>query len=143
MAEQGEDEIEQALSLIHRRATEYEGPRWREFQELARVSAPFEEESQADGASMPRQGQIKRRFHEALSLLMVLGFPMHRGTEASIRAELSEQLRGESQISKVQFVDDGKRISLTKHLPRRPTRSQLALQRALLRYLPYETEVDL
>lgn len=74
---------------------------------------------------------------------MVLGIPMHRGTEEAIRAELSDQLGGDARVASMKVADSGRKVPLTKHLPRRPTRSQLALQRALLPYLPDETEVDL
>lgn len=39
---QGENDLEQALHEIHRRACEYEGPLMHQFIELARISAPVE-----------------------------------------------------------------------------------------------------
>ncbi|MBL0730622.1 hypothetical protein [Piscinibacter sp. HJYY11] len=150
----GEDELEQALREIHRRALAYEGPLMHEFMELANLSAPVEpDEPLGEGLVVAGQGvrnaspanrrEIKGRFEEALSLLMVLAFPVNSRTEQAVRRELNETLEHDQQVKSMQMLVGNRKTSLKRNLGRRPTRQQVALRQAFLDFLPRQTEVDL
>ncbi|MGO4606046.1 hypothetical protein AB4142_06895 [Variovorax sp. 2RAF20] len=147
---QGEDDLEQALHEIHRRACEYEGPLMHQFMELARLSAPVEPDEPLEAASLdgaPRDGvaadamrrEIKERFEEALSLLMVLAFPVNSGTEQAVRHELNQVLGREQKIDSLLIRVGNRKVSLRRNLGRRPTKQQVALRNALLEFLPRQT----
>lgn len=151
---QGEDDLEQALHEIHRRACEYEGPLMLQFMELARLSAPVEPDeplrevpldgAQHDGvAADAKRREIKERFEEALSLLMVLAFPVHSGTEQVVRDELNQALGHEQQIDSLKMRAGNRKLSLRRNLGRRPTKQQVALRNALLEFLPRQTLEEL
>jgi hypothetical protein len=151
---QGEEDLEQALNEIHRRACEYEGPLIHQFMELARLSAPVERDeplkeapwggTPGDGvAAGAKRREIKERFEEALSLLMVLAFPVNSGTEEAVRQELNQALGREQQINSLQMRAGNRKISLRRSLGRRPTKQQVALRNALLEFLPRQTQEDL
>ncbi|WP_414552372.1 hypothetical protein [Stenotrophomonas forensis] len=151
---QGEDDLEQALHEIHRRACEYEGPLMHQFVELARLSAPVEPDEPLtevpwDGAPRDRvaadtkRREVKERFEEVLSLLMVLAFPVNSATEQAVRHELNQALGREQQIDSLQMLAGDRRISLRRNLGRRPTKQQVALRNALLDFLPRQTLEDL
>jgi len=145
----GEDDLEQALREIHRLANAYEGPLMREFMELAKLSAPVDREEPLDnvpdvGNVMPaHQRETKERFEEALSLLMVLAFPMDSGTEKAVRGELNEILGRNQNIESMQMRVGNRKSSLRSNLGRRPTRQQAALRQALLDFLPPQPQRDL
>lgn len=149
----GEGDLEQALLEIHRRACAYEGPLMREFKELAQLSAPLEpdEPLMSEGADVAsnfesrdlvRRKEIKSRFEDALSLLMLLAFPVNGSTEKEVRKELSEVL-AEQEIESIKMRVGARKVNLRRNLARRPTQRQLDLRNALLRFLPEKTEVDL
>lgn len=151
---QGGDDLEQALHEIHRRACEYEGPLTHQFMELARLSAPVEPDeplrdvpldgAQPDGvAADAKRREIKERFEEALSLLMVLAFPVNSGTEQAVRDELNQALGHELQIDSLKIRAGNRKISLRSNLGRRPTKQQVALRNALLQFLPRQTLEEL
>lgn len=151
---QGKDDLEQALHEIHRRALAYEGPLMYEFMELARLSAPVEpDEPLADvlgvdglgsGNALPAdRKEIKSRFEEALSLLMVLAFPANRGTERAVRHELNETLGRDKQVESMKMRVGNRKTSMKSNLGRGPTKQQVALRQALLELLPRQTQEDL
>lgn len=151
---QGEDDLEQALREIHLRASTYEGPLMHQFMELAKLSAPVEpdepvgEELQDNrlssaNAEPARRNETKERFEEALSLLMVLAFPVNSGTEQAVRRELNEVLARDQQVESMQMRTGNRKTSLRRNLGRRPTKQQIALRGALLEFLPRETKEDL
>ena len=150
----GEDDLEQALREIHQRACAYEGPLMHQFMELAKLSAPVEpdeplgEEPQSDrlssgNAEPARRSETKQRFEEALSLLMVLAFPVNSGTEQAVRCELNELLARDQQVESMQMRVGNRKTNLRRNLGRRPTKQQVALREALLKFLPRETKEDL
>lgn len=150
----GEDELEQALREIHRRALAYEGPLVHEFMELAELSAPVvPDEPLGDvlegartgvgNAAPAKRAETKARFEEALSLLMVLAFPVDSGTEQAVRSEVNATLERDQQIESLKIRVGNRKTSLRSNLGRRPTREQIALRQALLDFLPRETQVDL
>lgn len=150
----GEDELELALREIHQRAVAYEGPLLREFMELAKLSAPVEPDEPlgnvlegnglgVDTTAPAKRREIKARFEEALSLLMVLAFPVNSGTERAVRRELNEALEREQQVESMQMRIGTRKSSLRSNLERRPTKQQVALRQALLEFLPWETQEDL
>lgn len=152
---QGED-LEQALHEIHRRACEYEGPLMHQFMELARLSAPVEldeplrEVSGHDAGpevvasdAKRREIEVKERFQEALSVLMVLAFPLNSGTERAVRNELNEVLDRGQRIESLQMLAGDRKISLRRNLARRPTKQQVELRNALIELLPKRTEEEL
>ncbi|MDI6527516.1 hypothetical protein QMA71_18425 [Pseudomonas otitidis] len=149
----GEGDLEQALLEIHRRACAYEGPLMREFKELAQLSAPLEPDeplmsegadvaSNIESRDLVRRKEIKSRFEDALSLLMLLAFPVNGSTEKEVRKELSEVL-AEQEIESIKMRVGARKVNLRRNLARRPTQRQLDLRNALLRFLPEKTEVDL
>jgi hypothetical protein len=149
----GEGDLEQALLEIHRRACAYEGPLMREFKELAQLSAPLEPDeplmsegadvaSNVESRDLVRRKEIKSRFEDALSLLMLLAFPVNGSTEKEVRKELSEVL-AEQEIESIKMRVGARKVNLRRNLARRPTQRQLDLRNALLRFLPEKTEVDL
>ncbi|KFX63343.1 hypothetical protein A8H39_18625 [Paraburkholderia fungorum] len=151
---QDEEDLEQALAEIHRRANAYEGPLMQEFRELARLSAPVKVDeplgkqfqdgiSGMDDAMAGRRKETKERFEEALSLLMVLAFPANRATEQAVRLELNEMLGPDQRIDSMQMRVGNRKFSLKSHLGRRPTKRQIALRDALLVFLPLQTEENL
>lgn len=150
----GEGDLEQALREIHRRARAYEGPLMHEFVELAKLSAPVElDEPVRDLSNAELTGvgnvvpanrrETKERFEEALSLLMVLAFPVNSGTEQAVRRELNETLGRDQQVESMQMRVGNRKASLKRNLGRRPTKRQAALRDALLAFLPSETQEDL
>ena len=151
---QGKDDLEQALHEIHRRALAYEGPLIYEFMELARLSAPAESDAPladvlgvdglGSGNALPADSrEIKSRFEEALSLLMVLAFPAKRGTERAVRNELNETLGRDHQVESMKMRVGNRKISLKSNLGRGPTKQQVALRQALLELLPTQPPGDL
>lgn len=151
---QGEDELEQALSEIHRRSLAYEGPLVHEFMELAKLSAPVEPDEslgdvlEVDGPSVgnaapANRRETKARFEEALSLLMVLAFPANSRTEQAVRRELNETLASDQQIESMQMRVGNRKNRLKSNLGRGPTRTQVELRQALLDFLPKQTQGDL
>ena len=151
---QGEGDLEQALHEIHRRALAYEGPLMYQFMELAKLSAPVEpDEPLADelgvdgsniGSALPAsRRETKARFEEALSLLMVLAFPVTSGTERAVRRELNEALGRDKQVESMKMRVGNRKTRLESNLGRGPTRQQVALRRALLEFLPRQTQEDL
>lgn len=151
---QDEGDLEQALAEIHRRASAYEGPLMQEFRELARLSAPVEVDEPLgkqfedgapgmDAAVVAHREEIKERFEEALSLLMVLAFPANRATEQAVRLELNEMLGPDQRIDSMQMHVGNRKFSLKSHLGRRPTKRQIALRDALLVFLPLRNEENL
>jgi hypothetical protein len=152
--DQSEDDLEKALREIHRRALAYEGPLVHEFMELAKLSAPvepdeplgevFKGEGPGVGNAAPaRRRETRERFEEALSLLMLLAFPVNSGTEQAVRRELNESLGREQQVESMQMRVGNRKTSLRSNLGRRPTRQQVELRQALLDFLPRQTQVDL
>ncbi|KIC83522.1 hypothetical protein [Pseudomonas sp. C5pp] len=151
---QGGEDLEQALREIHRRACTYEGPLVHQFMELAKLSAPVEpdeplgEEPQRNRTSSgyaesARRSETKERFEEALSLLMVLAFPVNSGTEQAVRRELNELLARDQQVESMHMRVGNRKTNLRHNLGRRPTKQQIALREALLKFLPRETKEDL
>lgn len=121
-----------------------------QFMELARLSAPVEPDEPLEAASLdgaPRDGvaadamrrEIKERFEEALSLLMVLAFPVNSGTEQAVRHELNQVLGREQKIDSLLIRVGNRKVSLRRNLGRRPTKQQVALRNALLEFLPRQT----
>lgn len=149
---QGEDDLEQALREIHRRASEYEGPLVHQFMELAKLSAPVNSDEPLverqrselgdDNAESTKRDETKKRFEESLSLLMLLAFPVNNATEKAVRQELNEIL-GDHQVKSLNMLIGNRKASLRRNLARRPTKRQVALRNALLSFLPLETENDL
>lgn len=151
---QGEDDLEQALHEIHRRALAYEGPLMYQFMELAKLSAPVEpneplaDELGVDGPSIGNalpasRRETKARFEEALSLLMVLAFPVNSGTERAVRRELNETLGHDQQVESMKMRVGNRKTTLKSNLGRGPARKQIALRQALLEFLPRQTQEDL
>jgi hypothetical protein len=156
---QDEEDLEQALAEIHRRASAYEGPLMSEFMELARLSSPVEvdepldrppeedaavtDTSTAGRRDESRRSETKQRFEEALSLLMVLAFPPNRATEQAVRLELNEVLGHDQRIDALQMRVDDRKVRVHSHLARRPTKRQIELRNALLELLPTQTPGDL
>ncbi len=151
-----DEDLEQALHEIHRRACEYEGPLMYQFMELARLSAPVEPDEPlrevsghdagpdvAASDAKRREMEVKERFQEALSLLMVLAFPLNSGTEQAVRNELNEVLDRGQRIESLQMLAGDRKISLRRNLARRPTKKQVELRNALIELLPKRTEEDL
>lgn len=144
------EDIDNALKVIHRRASSYDGPLTREFMQLARLSARRSEDESEDESGDDGKGaygelvgggdqrELREQFDEALQLLMMLAFPTHQGTEEAVRLELIELL-GES-VESIDAIDDDRRINLSDHLGKRPTETQVELQTALLQILPSEME---
>lgn len=156
----GDGDLELALREIHRRACAYEGPLMYEFMELAKLSAPVEPDEpdepdeptenvfQGDGfgtrdTEAAKHNETKERFEAALSLLMVLAFPVNSGTAQAVRRELNETLERGQQIESMQMRVGNRKTSLRANLGRRPTRQQVALLQALLKFLPGRSQEDL
>lgn len=149
----GDGDLEQALREIHRRACAYEGPLMDEFKVLAQISAPLEPDeplkdeetdgrANIEGLDLVRRKEIKSRFEEALSLLMLLAFPVDSSTEREVRGELNKILI-EQRIKSIKMRVGARKASLRRNLARRPTQRQLALRSALLKFLPEGIEEDL
>lgn len=74
---------------------------------------------------------------------MVLAFPVNSGTEQAVRRELNELLARDQQVESMHMRVGNRKTNLRHNLGRRPTKQQIALRQALLKFLPRETKEDL
>lgn len=141
------EDIEQALHVIYERATTYDGPLFREFMQLAQLAAPRSSDEDKNGEvetdAVETEPETRQQFEEALSFLMVLAFPAHKGTEKAVLVELNEVVNSDAPIKSLQMLVGDRRVKLSSHLGRRPTLARSELQSSLLAFLPRSTEVDL
>lgn len=149
-----ETDLENALAEIHRRASAYEGPQLREFIELASLSAPVESDDSLPGqfgdvearesnAQEDRGNEVKERFEEALSMLLLLAFPSNPATEQAVLDELNEVMGDCKKVESLQMLVGSRKYKLKRHLGRRPTKRQIQLRNSLLALLPTTTQEDL
>jgi hypothetical protein len=122
--------------------------------ELANLSAPVEPDEPlgdrpiGDAPVDDRSGsayrrETKTRLEEALSLLMVLAFPVNSGTERAVRDDLNEALGSGQRVESMQMRIGNRKINLGSKLGRHPSKQQIELRDALLEFLPGRTQEDL
>jgi hypothetical protein len=140
IAAAGEDELEEALRLIHEKARAYRGPLVHEFAEIARRSAPEAIELRPDGEEVAERRTAQDRFSEVLALLMAVAFPPDRETEKRVRRELADVIG--KPVRALRLRDGNDLIKVVDHLPPRARKADLNLQHALRRFLPLHDELD-
>jgi hypothetical protein len=135
-----ESDFEDALRLIYERASLYEGPRAREFLEIARRSAPAAIDFDSEKDELVETRDPKEQFSEVLALLYALAFPPDRQDEKHLRSELARVLE-KKRINSLRFREGDRIIKIADHLRKNTPKAERDLQQMLSRFLQQQDKL--